>query len=735
MRWYQKIYNKLALLLFMLILITSFTLTFINTLFSRNQVIGRLEQEEIPAKVATIIADLNTTIIEPTKALAVLGNSGFVRQWYALGNPIDGWEDVISRTMQAIVETYGGVGSSFSVADQLITASFNRGQSRATFSPIDLEGSESWYRFLINGTGTIAVSVYTSPDDSAPDTAYVDYRILEGNRFLGHISLGLDISEFISRIVSRTIGQEGRNFVVDGDGVIRIHQDLSLINEATLNQLPGYEQEYQAILGSQSFSGQLIHPSEGRKLVNSVRIPELNWYLITEADEREMLAGLTQAIRTSVLVTLVLLISSVTFGLLFIRAKISMSIRRASNAMEELSQGDADLTKELSILSRDEMGQLARGFNGFLLKLRNLVIQVKGVIDQTDTVRLALSSNTEETSSAVEEISATMGTIAAQIQQLDQSINHTASAIEEITANIESMDRQINDQATMVAQSTSATTQMMASLNSVAQITQAKQQTTQALSSVAQTGRDQIEETATIFKEVVEHIDSIQEMANTINAISSQTNLLSMNAAIEAAHAGDAGRGFSVVAEEIRKLAESAAESSSLITKLIKEITDAVHRTDSNVHKTAQAFDSISQEVTDTVNAFSEINHAIAELNTGGQQILEASEQINGITDNVRQGSSEIRQGTGEMLASAGEIKNISTRVTQGIQEVRTGTEEIVRAIQDIVGLSGTLNEVVSQLKASFGLFRVQETQTASSPDYLEDGVQVVKAERKDPPE
>lgn len=446
----------------------------------------------------------------------------------------------------------------------------------------------------------------------------------------------------------------------------------------------------------------------GSSLIQTVSVGDTRWSLAVIQARSKVVGEVLGSLVTPIAVFVLIFIGAqMVVFLLYMRLMVNPMLR-LGRRLEVLSRADADLTLKIQQGSNDEIGKVALNFNTFVEKLRYLMVEVKTVIERTSDIRSNIASNTEETTSAIEQINANLKSIDEQLALLDQEISDNATAIEQITQNISSMDEQIINQSAMVEESTSAITQMMASLNNVNNVAQTKRKTTQELAAVASEGKDIIEETSANFKMVVQQIDQIQEMASAINDIASQTNLLSMNAAIEAAHAGESGRGFAVVAEEIRKLAESAGQSSQTISQLIADITQSVQDTDEHVERTTVAFERISGEVNQTVEAFTEIEHSVAELNIGGQQILESSQQINEVTVNIKNGSTEITSGTEAMLASAGKIRDISGRVSTGMNESSSGAGEIVESMQMMVKLSHELSTIVDQLTENFSRFKTE---------------------------
>jgi len=423
----------------------------------------------------------------------------------------------------------------------------------------------------------------------------------------------------------------------------------------------------------------------GEAMIESVHIPDTPWAMLVVTSKDEIARQVRSKTAPPVILFSVIFIMIQIVILLAANRSMITPIIGIGSELKKLSESDADLRVYIKTKSKDEIGVVAESFNQFVERLRTLMMEVKKVIESTDLIKQNVVASADQSSSAVEEINANLGSIKHLIDTLDNNINDTVTAIEEVTRSINSVDDQIINQSAMVEESTAAITEMIASLGNVNQVAQNKRKTTEALSAVSNEGKIKIEETAATFKSVVDYINRIQEMASAINGIAAQTNLLSMNAAIEAAHAGDSGKGFAVVAEEIRKLADSAGEASSSITKIIHDITSSVLKTEENVVATTKAFDRISEEVLDTVNAFTEIEHSVSELNAGGNQILESTNHINDVTISIRSGSSDIKSGTSVIQGSALQIRDISLKVPTGMAESTAGAKEIVQSMQQLV--------------------------------------------------
>ena len=420
-----------------------------------------------------------------------------------------------------------------------------------------------------------------------------------------------------------------------------------------------YRDEYGRVEGTRS-SGEVL-------IVSFQHIEGTPWGIASFQDKRVITDELVRSLAPVFLFFAALTLIAQLAVYIWLNKTIINNIIRIRDGLRELADADADLTKSIDVRTRDEIGELGTSFNRFVGKLKDLVVDIKSAIDSTNTIENSMSVAAEETSAAVEQISKNIESITDQMHHLDSGIANSATAVKNITGNIGSVDGQVANQSVMVSASMEAITEMIASLGAVTGVAEARKKAAEALSSVADQGKARIDETSGAFTAVVTQTAQIQEMADAINGIAAQTNLLSMNAAIEAAHAGDAGKGFAVVAEEIRKLAVTSSESSSRIAQLIRNITTSVSAADQTVKLTSSAFDSIMEKITDTIAAFSEIEDLMARLNARGHQVLETSREISQVTENIRRGSSEMKNGTEQMTVSATQIQLVSDSVTAGM--------------------------------------------------------------------
>lgn len=381
---------------------------------------------------------------------------------------------------------------------------------------------------------------------------------------------------------------------------------------------------------------------------------------------------------------------------LFVGIAMTKTIKETSQALEEISNGEGDLTKQLNIKTKDEIGILAKAFNNFNAVLRGMIRDIRESLDSTLFNSQELIAISTETSASVTEISANSNSIEKQVDKLNQKIDHSVSSINKITESISNLDHEIENQATAVEESSAAVIQMVSSINSVAKKSQDKITVVHEMIDITKQGRLEMEATRDKVDVLTESIGEILQITKMIDDISSQSGLLSMNASIEAAHAGDSGKGFAVVAGEIRKLADDAAKYANSIDNTLKANMDSIEDVKSSVDSFLHVFNGIESGATETEKVFAEISGAMTELSAGVEEINHAIVSLQDISSMVNDNAKEISHTVVEVKTSSSDLKDISNMVVAAVTEINQGLSYINDAM---LGLNDSVNSISSEIK------------------------------------
>ncbi|MDR2303335.1 MAG: methyl-accepting chemotaxis protein [Treponema sp.] len=431
------------------------------------------------------------------------------------------------------------------------------------------------------------------------------------------------------------------------------------------------------------------------------------WALALGCSERTIMAPVMGLMIVTIVVGMAVILA-ICLGAFIMSRTISKPIVYTMNMLKDISEGEGDLTQSLTVNTKDEMGELAHYFNLTLEKIRNLVMIIKQKTVSLSNIGSELADNMTETVAAINEITANIQSIKGRVLNQSASVTETHATMEQITTNIDKLTGHVDHQSESVVRSSSAIEEMLANIQSVTQTLIKNSDNVKELSDASEVGRTGIQEVAADIQEIARESEGLLEINAVMENIASQTNLLSMNAAIEAAHAGEAGKGFAVVADEIRKLAESSGEQSKTISTVLKKIKDSIDKITKSTDSVLDKFEAIDDEVKIVSEQEENIRGAMEEQNTGSKQILEAIGQLNEATQLVKESSAEMLEGSKQVIEESKNLELATQEISNGMNEMASGAEQINVAVTHVNTISGQNKENIDVLVREVAKFKVE---------------------------
>lgn len=371
--------------------------------------------------------------------------------------------------------------------------------------------------------------------------------------------------------------------------------------------------------------------------------------------------------------------------------------------------------------SRQQESSLAEG-------LETVVSRVAESALDSESAGRKLAIQVGDTLAATARIASRASAGKERVQALSDQVSEGAAAVEEIQAAIESLARRISEQGSVVDQSAAAVEQMSASIDNVAAVAREKKAAAEQLLEATDKGNDTVTRTEKIIGEVVDQVGSVHQMIGVIDDIAARTNLLAMNAAIEAAHAGASGRGFAVVAGEIRSLAGRTAENARHVAETLKALGAKISEARGAGTETGNAFRHIETEAREVSNAFLEIGNATGELSTGTREVVSAVETLRTISREIVGSAEEMRVGARDVTRVITTTRDTATDTVETINVISDASTNVTEATERISTLSIANNEQIDRLirtlqehHASLREPRTQETREDTRQDTQED--------------
>jgi methyl-accepting chemotaxis protein len=569
----------------------------------------------------------------------------------------------------------------------------------------NISGTDYFQNIIIGGD-----EFFTTPEayisELSGDIVIVHaVKLYSENEVYGILGIVMDLTIFGEEMVlNKRIGETGYPYILDRNGIILIHPSEALLFTPSQNVDP----LFQTVIDNSEEEQILSYTLNGSaKQGVFIRLPELDWMVCLAMDDNEVFSTVRDLRNTLILTSIALVIITGLILLFYVRFKLINKITGVESLISKASEGN--LTERGEIKGNDEIAGMSRFFNTLLDSFSGFFIKLRRSLVDLEDVGTELSANMEETAAAVHQIRTNVENSLQQIEKQEESVSSTVTAVEEITQNIQSLDKNIDQQNNSVQQGSSAVEQMIAQIKAVSSSTEEAERLMEVLKGSSSKGKENLDQVSQMVKDIAERSKELEQANALISGIAARTNLLAMNAAIEAAHAGAAGRGFAVVADEIRKLAEQSTSQSTqvknTITTINKSIQDVVLGSETSHH----SFEDILTNMSGLARVTMEIKSSMEEQVAGSTQVLQALEEMRNIGQEVASGSGEMNDGNRVILEAVGQLSQISSEVSLAIREIGHGMDEINQAVLAVADLTIKNKESIDLVRAEASQYRIEE--------------------------
>ena len=530
---------------------------------------------------------------------------------------------------------------------------------------MDSMSDRDYYKEVMTGKAVVS-NVVISKTTGKP-AVVIAVPVISGDQVIGMIGGTLDLTEVKSIAGAYSLGTSGFISIMDGEGHILVHKDQKLEEERTdQSQIPYVQKALQGEKGNTNYEGLDISYTAAQTV---------KWPVVVEQESSEIMAQVKKSLWVStgmiglgmVLVIVVSVWSS---------RKLVQPINQLVREVLEVTKGD--LSRQIQVSSNDEIGRLAEKFNEMVQGLRTLLGQTIHVMDNVSGGMQELAASSFETQNGAIEITASMERLAANMGEQKESTDNVLLTTAQMGENTRQIGAAIEDISENAVKSAGIAEKGNQALKQVVRMMESISVTT--------------EQTAKQVVGLSQRSGEIGNIAEVMTGISAQTNLLALNAAIEAARAGEQGKGFAVVADEVRKLAEQSSQSAG-------EIGELIHSIQAEMKQMVDMINSGADEIRAGHQAIGDFEQTITQLTDSSQALAAQVEEINASIQELSQGTEHVQGQMTGVATTTEELNELANKVAKTTKVQSEHMKEVAETLDGITKLCVSLDESMRKFK------------------------------------
>ncbi|MDR1933938.1 MAG: methyl-accepting chemotaxis protein [Spirochaetales bacterium] len=557
-----------------------------------------------------------------------------------------------------------------------------------------------WFKAAMANPGnTVLVDPYIDADTQG--TVITVARTAENLRgqTTGVMAVDVSLGVIAEIVTSKKITPDGSTTLIDSSGVYIVHEDPQYVLEKNIFD------DIKNLNRNEVFSKDVTVSFNGNEYVCSAPVEGTEWFLVSSGSLAVLRAEGMRLLRTVIIVVLALALAAAAAAV-FSSYRLTVPFRQLVTSFNTISGGD--LTASPPDYSSREASALSGGFNSFAEGISALVRKIKDSALSLGKVADDLADSVGKTRNTIAVVAEAADLIRVNVDKENLSIMQTETAVTGVMSGIENLNEKIRDQVHQISGASSAVEEMVANIRSIENSTvQANECITELVKS-SHEQKKRLSETAQAARTVEKESLALAEMNQVISNVATQTNLLSMNAAIEAAHAGEAGRGFAVVAQEIRKLAETTARQSRGSGEALGSIQQHIKRIAESAVHVEEIFDGMIDMISRVEEIIINLKNATEEQSAGSRQLLSSIEAINAITGNIENGSAAMKTGAAEAVAACRSLSELSRDVDEKVSKCNTGARSMSSNSESMVMVAENIKYGVEELEKSINPFKIR---------------------------